>query len=35
MGAHDPQHDRLHRDPGNQWTRSIFKELFRKSPSAA
>jgi DNA-binding transcriptional LysR family regulator len=28
-------HDRFHREPGNQWTRSIFKELFRKSPSAA
>ena len=27
-------HDRLHRDPGNQWVRSIFKSLFRK-PSAA
>ena len=26
-------HDRLHRDPGNQWIRSIFKALFRK-PSA-
>jgi DNA-binding transcriptional LysR family regulator len=28
-------HTRFHRDPGNQWTRSIFKELFRKSPSGA
>jgi DNA-binding transcriptional LysR family regulator len=27
-------HDRLHRDPGNQWIRSIFKALFRK-PTAA
>jgi DNA-binding transcriptional LysR family regulator len=27
-------HDRLHRDPGNQWVRSIFKTLFRK-PAAA
>jgi DNA-binding transcriptional LysR family regulator len=24
-------HDRLHRDPGNQWIRSIFKSLFSKS----
>ena len=24
-------HDRLHRDPGNQWIRSIFKALFSKS----
>jgi len=24
-------HDRFHRDPGNQWTRSVFKELFRKA----
>jgi len=26
-------HDRFHRDPGNQWTRAVFKELFRKTPS--
>jgi DNA-binding transcriptional LysR family regulator len=24
-------HDRFHRDPGNQWIRSIFGELFRKA----
>jgi DNA-binding transcriptional LysR family regulator len=24
-------HDRFHRDPGNQWIRSIFKTLFRKT----
>jgi DNA-binding transcriptional LysR family regulator len=24
-------HDRLHRDPGNQWIRSMFKALFGKS----
>jgi DNA-binding transcriptional LysR family regulator len=24
-------HDRLHRDPGNQWTRAVFKELFRRA----
>jgi DNA-binding transcriptional LysR family regulator len=24
-------HDRFHRDPGNQWIRSIFKSLFSKS----
>jgi DNA-binding transcriptional LysR family regulator len=24
-------HDRLHRDPSNQWIRSIFKALFSKS----
>ena len=23
-------HDRLHRDPGNQWIRSVFSALFRK-----
>jgi len=23
-------HDRLHRDPGNQWIRSVFNALFRK-----
>ncbi len=27
-------HDRLHRDPGNQWIRSIFKALFSNSQSA-
>jgi DNA-binding transcriptional LysR family regulator len=27
-------HDRFHRDPGNQWTRTVFKELFRKASSA-
>jgi DNA-binding transcriptional LysR family regulator len=24
-------HDRLHRDPGNQWIRSVFNSLFRKA----
>ena len=28
-------HDRFHRDPGNQWIRSVFKSLFSKSPAAA
>ena len=28
-------HDRLHREPGKQWIRSVFKALFRKSPAAA
>jgi DNA-binding transcriptional LysR family regulator len=27
-------HDRFHRDPGNQWTRSIFRDLFRRPLSA-
>ena len=27
-------HDRLHRDPGNQWIRSGFAALFRKSQAA-
>ena len=26
-------HDRFHRDPGNQWTRSIFRDLFRRPQS--
>src|SRR5262249_4797880 len=26
-------HDRFHRDPGNQWIRSIFKQLFSSSPA--
>jgi DNA-binding transcriptional LysR family regulator len=25
-------HERFHRDPGNQWIRSIFTTLFRRSP---
>jgi DNA-binding transcriptional LysR family regulator len=28
-------HDRFHRDPGNQWIRSIFKDLFGKAKAAA
>ena len=28
-------HDRFHRDPGNQWIRSIFKALFNKSFASA
>jgi DNA-binding transcriptional LysR family regulator len=28
-------HDRLHRDPANQWIRSIFKSLFSKSFAAS
>jgi DNA-binding transcriptional LysR family regulator len=28
-------HDRLHRDPGNQWIRSMFKALFGKSAANA
>jgi DNA-binding transcriptional LysR family regulator len=28
-------HDRFHRDPGNQWTRSVFRDLFRRPLSAA
>ncbi len=24
-------HERFHRDPGNQWIRSIFRALFRKA----
>jgi DNA-binding transcriptional LysR family regulator len=28
-------HDRLHRDPGNQWIRSIFKALFSRSSVGA
>jgi DNA-binding transcriptional LysR family regulator len=27
-------HDRVHRDRGNQWIRSVFRSLFRKSSSA-
>jgi DNA-binding transcriptional LysR family regulator len=27
-------HERFHRDPGNQWIRSIFKSLFSKSSAA-
>jgi hypothetical protein len=27
-------HDRFHRDPGNQWTRTVFKDLFRKASPA-
>ena len=27
-------HDRLHRDPGNQWIRAVFNTLFRKASSA-
>jgi DNA-binding transcriptional LysR family regulator len=26
-------HDRFHRDPGNQWIRSVFKTLFRRTSS--
>ena len=28
-------HDRFHREPGNQWIRSVFAALFSKSPAAA
>ena len=27
-------HDRLHRDPGNQWIRAVFNSLFRKAASS-
>ena len=33
IDIHQYWHDRLHRDPGNQWIRSIFKALFGKSPA--
>ena len=28
-------HDRLHRDPGNQWIRAVFNSRFRKAVGAS
>jgi DNA-binding transcriptional LysR family regulator len=28
-------HDRFHHEPGNQWTRSVFRDLFRRPQSTA